>query len=289
MAGRKTELLANFCMPIKGNRRDGVAKTMQECLQGLPPGFFLAAAQTRGQCTEVIKWRGFYSRVGEIIDSYWDGTPPPEYPDLTKYQSEHLWCEAYLFLSFYKMAWANWSKLGKAYKKIGGLPAPIPARSVQFCDADEPATVLRTTELKHLKLPEITSPLLAATEFMKYRAIDHINRAFVNAHHLTPNAVKKRIVQQRLLDSAVTAPDEKERISAEILNRADGEDCYKAFEILTLALIQGFKATGLQKRALAEYKDAKSELRVFLMKAYHKRAKPQASHWEKGVDLTKTV
>lgn len=295
---KKKTLLDGFKLELEEEEISELRAAIAEQLRNSPPNFFELAATTPDQKAEVIKWKWFYARVEAIIESYWEGTKPPDFSAKGKWQNEYTWIEAYLFLSFYKMVSVNWEVVAPFYKKFGDTLANFPHREFYVLDPsklseqdleamnqEQPLSgraIKSSVKVVHKRLDDIDRPIDAAMEFIQYRAVEHVNRAFVPDFKQTAYEVRKRATLKKKLSNAKTKEKTKLQIQTDLLSETITKFPYRAFEVVTLSFIRDGARTAVAKRAINDYLDAKSRLDGFIGKTVNKRHRTERSEWKGG-------
>lgn len=298
MPRKKKNPLDGFELELTEEEGRELRAAITDKLRNSPPAFFELAATMPDQKFEVRKWREFYLRVEAIIDSYWEGAKPPDFSAEGKWQNEYTWIEAFLFLSFYKMVAANWEVIVPFYKRFGGTLASFPHREVYVLDPsklsgqdleamrqEQPLSgqaVKSSVKVVHKRLDEIDGPIDAATEFIQYRVVEHINRAFIPHFKQTPYEVRKRLMLKKKLSNANTKEKTRLQMQTDILCGTITSHPYRAFEVVTLSLTKENAKTKLTKTSINDYLDAKSRLDSFMGKTTHKRHRSERSEWKGG-------
>ena len=114
----------------------------------------------------------FFKRVGDVIDAHSNGGVLPTFGDLPKDEREDIHNRAWLFISFYNMAFFNWESIAPHLEGWGAVEIPK-AVSAMPGQATQIEATLPTTDLA-----DLDTPLDLLLEVMKCRAFAMMHNAF---------------------------------------------------------------------------------------------------------------
>lgn len=264
MPRRKTSVLDGVEIP--GNRGE-VHSAAIEALDNLPPGLYAMMTTTPHQRLVWNQNRQFFKQVGAVIDSYFSGDAPPDYGAMPKYRQEEIWNEAWVYLSFYSMAWSSWTAIKGALSV--GLAPRIPVSNRSF--------------LPVAQFSDLSTPLDLSLEVMRYRAIHRMSVAFsLEPISVTPYQVRKRLSR---VNSARKANAPKSLVATVEIEESE---IYKTMPWIDLQLlcykaVEDSSPTGIQRDHMQSYLKATRAEEQHLAKRMHKRAKPKAIVCRNGV------
>lgn len=268
MPRRKTSVLDKVDVTAESRVKAEISKA----LSTFPPALYALLAETPAQKQKFNGERAFYGRVGAIIDSYFNGSAPPNYDSMPKYEREETWNEAWQYLAFYGLVFANWDVVQKAIQAEG--PPLLPQQKTSSC----------RFELAGAPFEHLTTPLSVALEAMRYRALSRMSGAF-SVEPVSMSAYQVRNSGRRVnkarrsnapqsLKAAVQAGENK--LYEELIPWA------KLERLCVLAVVDS-KPKGAKKAKLDEYTRSSREKEKHLAKKYHKRNRQTGYRWENGL------
>ena len=239
-------------------------------LDNLPPGMFALLAKTPDQKRKYNQDRAFFRRVGAIIDSYFNGTAPPSFDAMPKYEREELWDEAWQYLAFYGLVWSNWESIEPALAEAAKPELPeieVGGVTIQLAGAD---------------FDTLTEPSDVLIEAMRYRALSRMSGAFGQSEGMSANAMRTSLKDVRNARRSDASKLLKNRVNAEQTALFKKIPWAKLENTCVEAAIKAQKR-GIKNAKIAEYLKACRAKEAHLAKKLHPRNGYLTGKWKNGM------
>ena len=211
MPRRKRRVLDNVATGI--SFAPILRESVAECIDRLPPNFYRLLARSPEQLAKWEYEKGYFMRVGQVLDTYFSGEAPPTFPDLSKHQRDSIEHDVWCFLSFYSMIFANWRPVKAALRNEKCPAIPILFKYDAQVLGVEGDARFSIPECKFSALDNPGKVLLKAMEYSAIRQMDYYFGKLSNRAKESNYAKRKWIIdvqKSRKPDASEDLVDEVE-------------------------------------------------------------------------------
>ena len=245
-----------------------LCENLYQELRHQPGDVYLLASTTPHQKMLWRQSKGFFQRVGAVLQTRFTGEAPPIYVGLGLHERNEIENEVARYFTFYGMIAANWDAVRCGLLKSEQPPAV--------------ADAVLTPNMTHYA--ELDTPGKVLLEAIRYRAIGHMDAAFKSAPvKQSPYEVRQRFASKnkaiRSDASAITQVQHSETVTDHLAAKP-----WACFELICLLAAQNGrpKPKDSAKRAITNYVKELEAEGSFIAKINHKQNKAKGFRWEGG-------
>jgi len=260
-----------------------VGQAIAKRLDSLPPTVYGMIAQTADQVAMWRQSREFFSQVGQIIDAHSTGCALPAFKGLSKAERESIESHAWMFTSFYNMAFYNWRAIEPCLQGLG--PVNIPP-AVSCVDIEGEPHVLEA-KLHATALDDLKTPLDLLIEVMRLRAFAMMHNAFSESpREGIPYRARKRLDDVRKARREGASKALVSQAEESIRENLASEPWAMLEHHVVAAVVATVpKRNTAQRQTLDAYLSAIQAEEALWRARFHKRKKPERIVWKNGYQI----
>lgn len=275
MARKQINPLDSVIMPTDEPANASLARV----LGNMDTNLYQQFSQSPDQICLARQAKGFFKRVGAVLDAYFGGGDMPDYSSMEKFEREEIMDESYFFTSFYSMVFYNWDAVKKELSKHSDSPI---SQAFTVGGGNGEMIVACGTRLNELATPAATT-----IEVMKAHLTGMIAPAYTDESvGKSGYEVRKAITQ---LEKARNANAPKTLRSVVELERREhiALNPWGILETICITAVQKSKPVGVGKLALKNCLEATRIREMHAKRHNHSNSKTGRNVWKGGTLVEK--